>query len=182
MKSTTHANRGRSWEALIDVRHDAYMLARRAYVLRCHPKMRVIRGEGGHPLSIPVEAAGPDYLVIAQSRAFLIEAKQTAQGRWSFGNLTETQATHFDAAESHGAMGAVLLRFLASGRTFLVLWTSLGPLWWAWKKNGSKGASLTLEQAEALAVWSGRDADYLDALIDPLCLDASDELLAETAR
>lgn len=161
-----HKNRGKLWEAQLDVMHAHYLKARQAFVVRCYPEMRQV---GDHALQ--VGAGPPDYFAIAGGHALLIEAKQCTLPRWAFRLLPDHQAIQFDAAERQGAIGVVLLRFTSPGITCAILWRDLRELWWA-KARARRGdecaASLPVEAARALAVWSGRDANYLAPLLAAL--------------
>lgn len=161
-----HKNRGKLWEAQLDVMHAHYMKARQAFVVRCYPEMRQVSGH-----ALQVGAGPPDYLVIAGGWTVLVEAKQCAIARWAFRLLPDHQAIQFDAGERQGAVGVVLLRFTKPAVTCLILWRELRDLWWA-KTRARRGddcaASITVEAARALAVWSGRDANYLPHLLHTL--------------
>lgn len=155
-----HANRGRAWEALLEVMHTHYQKTRRALVVRCYPEMRNVDGHW-----VQIGAGPPDYVLLAGGLTVLIEAKQVAIARWAFSLLKDHQALQLDAAERQGAHGAVLLRFSTAGRTCLLLWRTLGPLWWRWKRGEAPRASLTLDDAIGIACWNDRGADYLQHLL-----------------
>jgi penicillin-binding protein-related factor A (putative recombinase) len=161
-----HKNRGKLWEAQLDAMHAYYMKTRQAYAVRCYPEMRQV---GDHALQ--VGAGPPDYVILAGGRTVIIEAKQCAIVRWAFRLLPDHQAIQLDAAERHGAVGVVLIRFSTAGLTCVLLWRDLRDLWWA-KAQARRGdecaASIHLDAARELAIWSGKHADYLPHLLEAL--------------
>lgn len=163
----TLANRGKDFEEMLDAVHALYGQQSRAYVVRTNAPIRHVG---------PIEKSGtfracylgegpPDYLCIVCGKVVVFEAKRTQQKRWSFSLLTDHQAAQLEAAETQGAVGAVMIRFVGiQARTVLLLWSELRNLWHPWRLGASGQASLSLDEAKDIALWVGVGADYLPAL------------------
>jgi len=167
--SASHAHRGRMWEDRLEAMHAVYMARGRAYVQRNGaPAIATGRTDArGRLVMIATDRAPPDYTVIAEGRALVLDAKSCASGRWALSNIHDHQADAFDLAERAGGIGGILLWMEEGRRMHALLWRDIATMWWQWRRgNAARGeASLTDERAGELAVYSGRDADYLGAVL-----------------
>lgn len=146
--STT--NRGRAWEARLEVWHDAYRRERRAVVQKNEPKAKNIAGR------IVYERKGaPDFDgTLAGGRAVVFDAKDCRASRWSLKGLALHQARDLEAHHLAGAVAFVALRFQGVG--YVLPWARLGPVYWRWvEKKGP--ASLSGDDVRTLGIPMGPD-------------------------
>ena len=171
-KRTSHANRGKGWEALLEVYHARYEAQGRAVVIRTPPPMRILHGNKNGTFTAVYTADGPpDYVLLAGGRAVMAEAKQCHQERWSLGNLHAHQGKRLDQWEAQGGSGCVLLQHVASGTSWVLPWSQLGPVWRSWrayKESGKRAPAGTasLGRAQLLEIGQGFSRDgYLEAVL-----------------
>jgi len=169
--SKTHANRGQSWELVVEMLHNLYEQRGRAVCIRLPPPMRIL-GSAGKGVFRAVFASNgpPDWLVMADGSTFLLECKSHKADRWPLSQLHEHQAARFVDIEErteHGH-GLLLLQHGASGTSWLIPWVLLAPRWSEAKEGAARGrASLTLEEIEAMAICGGRGVvDYLGPALE----------------
>ena len=171
MKST-HANRGRAFEHLLDAFHARYVAQRRACVVRTPPPMRILRSVKPGQFVAVYEAEGPpDYIAHASGVGFMLEAKHSASRRWAFSKLHAHQARRLDEWEREGGFGAVLLHFASSRESFVLPWSTLASRWHSWNVQHASGrraasgrASLTRDDANSLGALFSRDG-WLDVAL-----------------
>jgi recombination protein U len=146
-KDKRKANLGKPFEAKLDVLHKWYNGQGVCSVFRTPPPMRIVsalpstRQKPGPP-QFRCEFVGdgpPDYVAQANGVSFMFDAKMTEHpSRWSFNDLPEHQARRFDAHMKHGGVAFVLVEL--GFKQWLLPWTHLGPLWWAWSSVAGRAA------------------------------------------
>lgn len=148
MSLTTHANRGKQWEATLSAFHAHYARKGDAYIIQTTPPAQ--RTKDGFR---SIDVGAPDFVGVALGRPVLFEAKE-ARVRWGFTNLVKRakrQAQTDSAHQAHaleqwqaaGGISFVALRLGGDyGRSWVVPWRVLSPLWWTWwrtrKQRGAK--------------------------------------------
>ena len=88
---------------------------------------------GGECVCIPLAKGPPDYVIFSRGKAIAVEAKRTCDSRWPFSQLAEHQAQALDQVQLHGSVGVVALDL--QGEAWALPWRTLGPRWWAWRRN-----------------------------------------------
>ena len=167
----SHANRGKAWEAMLDIYHIRYEKQGRAVVIRTPPPMRILRSAGKGTFVACYEKEGPpDYVLLTKGRPVMAEAKQCKGDRWPLKNLHAHQASRLDDWERQGGTGVVLLHHGPSRTAWVLPWRSFGPVWRKWytivsanRRAPSGSASLTLGDLQRLGRPFGPDG-YLKAL------------------
>ena len=157
----THANRGQSWEAVIDAMHALYEASGRASVIRNPAPMKPLGpGVRGVFRAAYIAEGPPDYSVQAGGVAYLFDAKSAVGSRWGLDNVKDHQAGRFTRHEAQGGVAFVLLRL--GRRMWLLPWSRLSPPWYAWRRGvaGRGGASLTDEWLAVVGV-ELRSPDWL---------------------
>jgi penicillin-binding protein-related factor A (putative recombinase) len=161
------ANRGKRLETLLDLVHGRYRAAG-AYVQRNPTPYKVLPHAGPHMRVVPERAAPPDYLVVFQGSAYLIEAKSHAGQRWPLAQLEDHQAAAFDRwqAQGHTFVAGVVLWLDNKG--WWVPWSMLAPAWRAAGAGTARRGEHSLDQRwlETHAV-SLVGVDWLPAFLVP---------------
>jgi penicillin-binding protein-related factor A (putative recombinase) len=143
------AARGKGWESLLELRHDAYWREAQAFIARCHHGSKLVR-RGGRE-EIIFDARGPvDFMGTvrwaptegneAQGVSIAAEAKEVNSKRWQFSLLKPHQAAQLGATDYMGGFGLLLLSFRVEGARNgrLVLWRDVRERY----KAGEKGLSM----------------------------------------
>ena len=167
----TFANRGKAWEQLLELYHARYEATGRAVVIRTPPNMRIIRSIRGGQFVAVYEAEGPpDYLLLSEGLAVMVEAKEAKASRWPLQNLKPHQAERMTQWCRQGGSAVVVLRHHQSNSAWVLPWQKLGPVWNGWyarrrvgKKAISGTASLDLSAISRLGLDFGKEG-YLEAL------------------
>ena len=167
----SHANRGKAWEQLLEFFHARYEARGMAAVIRTPPNMRILRSmHGGKFLAVYASEGPPDYLLLTEGMAVMVEAKEAHGKRWPLKNLHAHQARRMDGWRTHGGEAVVVLRHHQSGTAWVLPWQKLGPVWHAWdrgrqrgKKASSGTASLNLPGLLRIGLEFGKDG-YLEIL------------------
>jgi recombination protein U len=167
----SYANRGKGWEQLLEMYHARYEATGRAVVIRTPPNMRIIRSiRGGQFVAVYEKEGPPDYLLLTEGLAVMVEAKEAKGDRWPLQNLKPHQAMRMSAWRKQGGEAAVVLRHHKSNTAWVLPWGKLKPVWDGWfarRKLGKKAisgtASLDLSAISRLGVPFGNDG-YLEIL------------------
>ena len=133
-----HANRGVVAESAMEIVHLGYR-ARGHYCQRNPTPYKVIgaaptRSVPGALRVVPERDGPPDWIVVAESTAFLMDVKSSTGDRWSYSDLPQHQAQAFDRWETQGSSfrAGVLLSLHHHTALAWLPWTWLGPRWWRW--------------------------------------------------
>jgi recombination protein U len=141
--STSHANRGRGWEQLLELWHARYEARGQAVVLRTPPPMRILRSlSGGQFVAVYATEGPPDYVLLAAGLAVAAEAKDCVADRWQLAKLHPHQARRLTAWEAQGGLGVVLLRHQPSSTQWVLPWQRLRPVWERWHEAAGTGRDL----------------------------------------
>ena len=141
------AKRGRPWETKLSLWHQDYLRDRRAKIFQTNPKVKIIKGKAIYEKKGP-----PDFVGVAGGRAVCFDAKECRASRWPLAALADHQAKDLEAHAVNGGVSFIALRHL--GKASVLPWTTLGPLWWAWRDGtaGRGAASLTVDQVAELGI------------------------------
>ena len=169
MPANSYANRGRTWEAALEMVHQRWMKGHRALVGRTPPPLRILQREGKTFRAVFEKEGPPDYLIVSGGWTMLMEAKSFSGARWALQLLPAHQAETMDRAmaQSDRAHGLLLLYSNDTATAYAVLWQDVRERYWAWAKREGRAtpgsASLSHQQLRELAVTWGRGAiDYLN--------------------
>jgi recombination protein U len=169
---SSHANRGVGWERLIEGFHDDYRRNRQAVVFRTPPPVKVIgrvSAEGNFRGCWRSEGP-PDYagVVCPISMAVAFDAKDCEAARWGFGGLERHQARDLEAWSGAGGYAFIALRLGPTG--WVLPWSELGPVWWAWHERTGRAArgdgSLDSAGCVRIGLRMPTPGDWLGALRD----------------
>lgn len=190
---TLHANRGVGWERMLEGWHDTYRRDQRAVVFRTPPPVKVLsRVTGGGEFRACFRSDGPpDYAGVVAGggpkgpfgmamggRPVAFDAKDCEGPRWPFSALERHQARDLEGWQVAGGTAFVALRLGEVG--WVLPWTRLGPLWWAWHDDlgdrrgvgrttgkATKGtASLDAQECARIGARMPMPGNWLE----PLCL------------
>ena len=167
----THANRGKAWEQMLEMYHQRYESSGLAAVIRTPPNMRIIRSmRGGQFVAVYEKEGPPDYLLLTEGAAVMVEAKEAKGDRWPLQNLKPHQAERMTSWCSHGGHAVVVLRHHKSQTAWVLAWQKLGPVWNGWHARRALGkkaicgtASLDLAKISRLGESFG-SGGYLEVL------------------
>ena len=140
--SRTHANRGAVAESAIEAVHRGYTACGH-YVQRNPTAWRIIgKTKAGQMLAVPGSESPPDWIVVAEGVAFLLDVKSTIGPRWSLADLPEHQAAAFDRWQGQGPTfrAGVVLSLNHHGALAWLPWSWLGPRWWSWYAQSQRAA------------------------------------------
>lgn len=134
--------------------------------------MKIIRAvKGGQFLAFFEKEGPPDYMVIHDGIPIMAEAKDCAQGRFSFKKIPHHQASRLDACDAVYGVAVVLLRHGPTGTKWVIPWRSMAPKYWAWWKVAARrgktikgSASMTIDEIRSIGLpWDG--TGYLKPLL-----------------
>ena len=168
---SSYANRGKAWEQLLEMYHARYEANGTAVVIRTPPNMRILRSlRGGQFVAVYEKEGPPDYMLLCDGLAVMVEAKEAKGDRWPLQNLKPHQAMRMSLWRKQGGEAVVVLRHHKSSTAWVIPWEKLAPVWNGWyarrklgKKASSGTASLDLSKISRLGFSFGRDG-YLEVL------------------
>jgi len=166
----SHANRGRSWERHLEFIHRRYEAQDRAVVIRTPPTMRIIGSMGDGTFKACFEKVGPpDYILLADGKAIMAEAKECSGPRWALSNLHAHQAARLQKWREQGGVSIVLLHHKPSLSHWVIRWEKLMPSWQGWyerysRKERSPPGSASMRLADIRQMGLFFESDYLDVL------------------
>lgn len=168
-------NMGKSWESRLDSMHEMYMRQGRAYVQETGPKVLITgrRDKLKRLIAIVIGSAPPDRLVVCRGVPFVFDAKEKEGHRFPLKSIEDHQAAHLEAAMRAGAKSGIMLHLKDTGLVAMLPWEALGPMFYQWRKlkmtrKSTRGvASLDTTQIREMAVYLGKDCDYLRAVFGP---------------
>ena len=154
MAAANQANRGKGLESMLDQLHQVYAARGWASIdrtpqpikrLKIHPGMRLPPGAF---VAVYGGDGPPDYRgsVAPSGRSVVFDAKMSAGARWPLKHLEPHQAKDLDLALRTGAYPFVLLYI--SGRTWVLPWTTLAPMWWYWHRGEAARGEASISTAE----------------------------------
>jgi len=166
-----HANRGQVAEGAAYRVHLGYTAAGH-YCQRNPTPYKVIgtaptKGAPGALRVVPEADAPPDWLVVANGIAFLLDVKQEAGVRFDFARVVKHQAQAFDFWEQQGpTFRAGVLASLDRGAFLAWLpWSVIGHRWWKWyATDRAAPGTASLSPAE-LAPYRLASWDWLPAAL-----------------
>lgn len=144
--TVSNANRGKGLEELLAWQHAIYE-ARGLYVQQNPTPYKPLRAGHRPPelVVVPLGEAPPDYLLVADGVAYLLDAKSTREERWSLDNLKGHQAASFSRWERQGSTfrAGVVLQ-LAAGPLWWLPWAALAPAWETWRDGRARRGEASL--------------------------------------
>ena len=177
--ASSHANRGKAWEQLLELHHAALERDGQLVAVRTPPPFRQLAPmKGGQWRCVLVSDGPPDYMLLlpmpaGRPVAVAAEAKNLKEGRWGLDMLHDHQGLKLQAWHEHGGLAVVLLHHEPSRRGFVLPWAKLGPVWMRWRAGRLAGSpaprgSASLGQGDLLTLGvpfgEGDRHSYLQAL------------------
>lgn len=142
---SSHANRGLEWERLLEGHHKILEQRGHAIVFRTPPPVQLLGrlGKPGQWRAVVTGDGPPDYVLLmnldGQPVPVAMEAKDSANKRWSFDKLKEHQANHLQRWHELGGLSVVAFRHQPTKSMWLLPWWELGPQWNRWRMNNLMG-------------------------------------------
>lgn len=140
------SDRSRAWEFQLERWHAIYAMRGHAWVARCHPPAKLIRGR------LVYSAKGaPDFggiIAGRPGRAVWLEAKTVKGARLPFENIASHQAHAFDLVTSMGGIALVVTKF--EGWEGWFPWDLIASDYRSWARGDSRVASVSYERARPL--------------------------------
>jgi len=147
---TSHANRGKVFEELLERWHAGYAARGEADIVKRHPahirlrtKLKLPRGRY---VAQPTSTGEPDFSggvkLAGYAYAVKFDAKSTTGRRWSFDDLSPAQADALDQAHKCGTV--TFLALSVRGERFVVPWApgygGLADRWREWQGRSGRAA------------------------------------------
>lgn len=122
-KSTSHANRGMKFEAMIQKQCDKYKEEGIAYIDKLPTEFKVQRGVSGQIVkAFPVGKSKLDfYGTLANGQSIYIEAKSTKDNSFPLGNFKEHQFVYLKELKEYTDHVYILIEMKKHEKTFIVL-------------------------------------------------------------
>lgn len=159
----THANRGQSFENLIEHSNNQYRAKKWAIMQKVATPWKILRKGPQIVSAFPEKKSTVDFVGVANGKAIAFDAKST-QNRTSFplSNVEEHQMLFLQNFHNHGGKAFFLIQFVKHEKVFLIPFTYMRSYWNAAQKGGRK--SIPYEDVHQFPeVRSGRGItlDYL---------------------
>lgn len=153
--SAVSGHRGKGWEVQLDVWHDAYRREQLAWIQHLDAPFKQVGALRPDNTFLAVRSAQgpPDYVGVVHGQPHgvpvVFDAKEAKKKRWSFGLLHDHQARDLSAND---LTGFSFIALMLDGAPWVVPWSALSPMWWAWRRKKLKKASLTMADAEDIGL------------------------------
>tara|TARA_Y100001973_G_scaffold89497_1_gene135901 strand:- start:106 stop:624 length:519 start_codon:yes stop_codon:yes gene_type:complete len=164
---------GQVFETAINRQHREYSRAGRAWCWHTMPPFILQqRLKGGRFVGRLMGEAPPDYLVVADGRLYMIEAKSFKGPRFPWANVKPHQARALAAIDAH-ASGWLLIRSVQFGEVAAIRWDRIAPDWDEWRSHkatnqrapvGSASIAWGELRGRASVVLKWPNCDYLAVL------------------
>lgn len=163
--AVSYANRGRSFEQIIESANKQYQLKGWALVQKVATPWRVIRRGKQIVSAHPAEKSTVDFLGVANGRAIAFDAKSTRERtRFPLSNIEQHQMIFLKHFQDQGGQAFMLIEFSKHHETYLIPFDDLLKYW----NNAMTGGRKSIPYEDMVyfpLVKSGRGIvlDYLAA-------------------
>lgn len=162
-KSTSHANRGKELEDIIDATNERYKKLGIADVRKVPTPIKITRYRAGSVTGYPYKGEWVDYVGTSRDRILVFDAKQTKGKSLPLANIHEHQIELLESWHGYGAKSFLIVAFTEEKRYFYLPYESLK---WAYDRmNNEDGRkSIALKEFEE----HGIELELEDGILDYL--------------
>lgn len=159
----THANRGQSFENVIEQSNTQYRAKGWAVMQKVATPWKILRKGAQIVSAFPEKKSTVDFVGVANGKPIAFDAKST-QNRTSFplANVEEHQMLFLQNFHNHGGKAFFLLQFVKHEKVYLIPFTHMRSYWNIARKGGRKSIPFDdMQRFPEVRTGRGITLDYL---------------------